>query len=145
MENLVFQAGEGVSRESIRVFFSEREKVVFQVSIRNFSFGRKLVLSSSCKKYIFRLKNCFLGGNYKKFLLWVEKTWLGISFVGCSTISHRISETNSNFHVKWRITERVIMLLCGTSLLVLAKFSFWQGEWALGYHFLEFRQFPNNS
>ena len=28
-------------------------------------------------------------------------------------------------------------------LLVLTKFSFWQGGWALGYHSMKFRHFPD--
>ena len=30
-------------------------------------------------------------------------------------------------------------------LLVLTKFSFWQGDWALGYHSMKFRHFPDIS
>ena len=32
-----------------------------------------------------------------------------------------------------------------SSLLVLMKLSFWRGGWALGYHSMEFRQFPDIS
>ena len=32
-----------------------------------------------------------------------------------------------------------------TVLLILAKFSFWPGDWALGYHSMRFRHFPNVS
>ena len=32
-----------------------------------------------------------------------------------------------------------------SSLLVLMKLSFWRGDWALGYHSMEFRQFPDIS
>ena len=43
------------------------------------------------------------------------------------------------------LRERFNRYFSGLFLLVLAKFSFWQGEWALGYHFLRFRPFPNVS
>ena len=32
-----------------------------------------------------------------------------------------------------------------SSLLVLMKLSFWRGDWALGYHSMEFRQLPDIS
>ena len=38
-----------------------------------------------------------------------------------------------------------LIAIFGTFLLVLIKFSFWQGGWALGYHFMEFRHFPSVS
>ena len=44
-----------------------------------------------------------------------------------TTISHKISKTNSSFHVKQRTTGKVLLLFFGAFLLVLAKFSFWQG------------------
>ena len=40
---------------------------------------------------------------------------------------------------------KVQLLFFGAFLLVLPKFSHWKGEWALGYHFMEFRHFPNIS
>ena len=36
-------------------------------------------------------------------------------------------------------------LFFGTFLLVLAKLSFWWGPWALGYHSMVFRHFPDIS
>ena len=38
--------------------------------------------------------------------------------------------------------QKVLLLFLRTFLLVLTQFLFWQGEWALGYHFLKFRHFP---
>ena len=49
------------------------------------------------------------------------------------SITHKIFETNSSFH----------FLFFKSFLLVLTKLSFWQGEWALGYHSMKFRQFPD--
>ena len=40
---------------------------------------------------------------------------------------------------------KVLLLFFGTFLLVLTGFSFWWGEWELGYYFLKFRHFPNIS
>ena len=62
-----------------------------------------------------------------------------------SIISRKISETNSSFRVKYRTTGNVLLLFFGTFLLVLTTFLFWQAEWALGYHFLKLRHFPNIS
>ena len=62
-----------------------------------------------------------------------------------STITHKISETNSKFHVKKRATGKVSFLFCKNFLLVLTKLSFWQEDWALGYHSINFRHFPNIS
>ena len=45
-------------------------------------------------------------------------------------MTHIIFETNSSFHVKERTTGKV---------------SFWQEDWALGYHSMEFRHFPDIS
>ena len=39
----------------------------------------------------------------------------------------------SGFRVGWRTTGRVQSRFFGTFLLVLTKFSFWWGDWALGY------------
>ena len=49
------------------------------------------------------------------------------------TISHKIFETNSRFHVKFRITGKVLLLFFGTFLLVSTEFLFWEGQWALGF------------
>ena len=58
-----------------------------------------------------------------------------------STIIHRIFGTNSNFHVKWRTTGKAYFLFYKSFLLVLIKFSHWQGDWVLGYHSMGFRHF----
>ena len=60
-----------------------------------------------------------------------------------ATISHKIFGTNSSFHVKERNAGKVQLLFFGTFLLVLPKFSFWQGECALDYHFMKFGHFLN--
>ena len=60
-----------------------------------------------------------------------------------TTITHKISETNSSFHVKQRTTEKSRFFK--SFLLVLTKLPFWQGDWALGYHSMKFRQFLNIS
>ena len=60
-----------------------------------------------------------------------------------STITHKISETNSKFHVALRTGGKVQFLFCKSSLLVLTKILFWQGDWALGYHSMKFRKFPD--
>ena len=44
-----------------------------------------------------------------------------------------------------RATGKVSFLFSRSFLLVLAKLSFWQEDWALGYHSLNFRLFPNIS
>ena len=49
------------------------------------------------------------------------------------TISYKIFETNSRFYVKFRTTGKVLLLFFGTFLLVSTEFSFWEGEWALGF------------
>ena len=62
-----------------------------------------------------------------------------------SAITHKISETNSSFHVKKRTTGKVSFLFSKSFLPVLTKLLFWQGDWALGYHSMKFRHFPNIS
>ena len=49
-----------------------------------------------------------------------------------TTTIHRIFEANSSFHVKQHTTGKVQFLFCNSFLLVLAKFSFWKEDWALG-------------
>ena len=55
----------------------------------------------------------------------------------CAAIIRKLFETNSSFHVKYRTT--------GMFLLVLTKFSFWQEDWALGYHSMKIKRFPDIS
>ena len=62
-----------------------------------------------------------------------------------TAIIHKILETNSSFHVKWGTTGKVYFLFFKSFLLALTKFSFWQEDWALGYHSMNFRHFPNIS
>ena len=56
-----------------------------------------------------------------------------------STIIHKIFETKSSFHMKQCTTEKVQFLFFKSFLLVSTKFSFWQENWALGYHSMKFR------
>ena len=62
-----------------------------------------------------------------------------------STIIHKIFETNSSFHAKLHSMGKFYFLLFKSILLVLTKFSFWQKDWALGYHSMKFRDFPDLS
>ena len=61
------------------------------------------------------------------------------------TISHKIFDTNSSFHVKYRTRGKVLLLFFATFLVVLTQYLFEQGDRALGYHSLKFRHFPNIS
>ena len=61
------------------------------------------------------------------------------------TITHKIFETNSSFHVKQRTTGKVQFLFFKSFLLVLTKLSFSQGGWGLGYDSMKFIQFPDIS
>ena len=47
-----------------------------------------------------------------------------------STITHKISGTNSSFHVKKRTTGKVSFLFSKSFLPVLTKLLFWQEDWA---------------
>ena len=60
-----------------------------------------------------------------------------------TTIIHRIFQSNSSFHMKWYTTGKVYSRFFKRFLLVLTKFSFWQGDWALGYHSMRFLHFPD--
>ena len=43
------------------------------------------------------------------------------------------------------LREKFNFYFCKSFLLVLTKFSFWQEDWALGYHSMKFRLFPDIS
>ena len=62
-----------------------------------------------------------------------------------ATTIHKIFETNSSFHVKYCTTEKFNFCFSKSFLVVLTKFSFWQEDWALGYHSIRFRLFPDIS
>ena len=62
-----------------------------------------------------------------------------------ATINRKIFEGNSSFYVKLRTAEKVQFPSFKRFSLVLAKSSFWQGHWALGYHSMGFGQFPDIS
>ena len=48
------------------------------------------------------------------------------------------------FRVAWAVLVwRVAFLFLGGFLLVLGKFSFWPGNWALGCHSMGFGRFPD--
>ena len=77
---------------------------------------------------------------FLEILIWSTSSKLrtydtDFNFTGLrTTTSHKIFETNSSFHVKWRTTGKVLLLIFGTFLLVLTEFSFWHGGWVLDYH-----------
>ena len=58
-------------------------------------------------------------------------------------ITHKISETNFNLQLKWRTTRKISVFQELSSSI--NKLSFWQKGWALGYHSIRFRQFPDIS
>ena len=58
------------------------------------------------------------------------------NFRNLDTISCKIFETNSSFHVGQRTTD---------FFASATKNLFCQGGWALGYHFMKFKHFPNIS
>ena len=60
-------------------------------------------------------------------------------------ITHKVTETNSTFHMEWHIAGKVEFLCVKSFILILTKLSFWQGDWALGFHSMELRQFPGVS
>ena len=53
-------------------------------------------------------------------------------------ITHKIFQTNSNFHVKQRTVGKVRFQFFKSLLLVLTTFLFWQEDWALGYSSMTF-------
>ena len=59
------------------------------------------------------------------------------------TMSHKIFETNSSFHIKQRTTQKLELLFCARFMLVLSKFSCFLEDWALAYHSTKFRVFAN--
>ena len=61
------------------------------------------------------------------------------------TINHKITGANSTFLMKERTVGKDECLFFKIFLLVLTKLSFWEGDWALGYHSLKLRQFPDIS
>ena len=56
------------------------------------------------------------------------------------TITSKISKTNSYFHLDQLATRKADFIFFKSFLLVLTKLVFWQGDWALSYHPMEFRQ-----
>ena len=59
------------------------------------------------------------------------------------TIIHKIFETDSSFHVKQRTVGKVQVLFFCRFLLLLAKFSFREEDWALGSNCMIFLICPN--
>ena len=68
-----------------------------------------------------------------------------LGYSRAAAVGRKVSEASSGFYVGQSTARKVLLLFFGTFLPVLAKFSFWRGEWALGYHFMVFRHFPNIS
>ena len=64
---------------------------------------------------------------------------------GGGAIISVMSGTGSGLRVAWRTAVGVWFLFWGGFLLVLAKFSFWPGHWALGYHSMGFGHFTDIS
>ena len=60
-----------------------------------------------------------------------------------STVISGVSETGSGFHV--RTAGKVQFMVFGRLLLVPAKFSFPEGDWALGNYSIKLLDFPNIS
>ena len=61
------------------------------------------------------------------------------------TISYKLFETNSSFHLKLHTTEKVWFLFFKIFLLGLIKFSFLQEDCTQGYHSMGFSSFPDIS
>ena len=59
------------------------------------------------------------------------------------TFIHKIFKTNSSFHVKYRTARKVSVFQ--EFFDILNKISFWQENWALEYHSMKFRHFPDIS
>ena len=53
--------------------------------------------------------------------------------------------TGSSFRMGRCTARGVSFLFFKSFLLVLAELSFWRGGWALGYHSMGFRHFPDVS
>ena len=68
---------------------------------------------------------------------------LAHSSIGSSAVAHGIFGASSSFRVKWSTVRKVSFLFFKSFLLILAKPSVWRGDWALGYHSMEFRHFPD--
>ena len=64
----------------------------------------------------------------------------GVSHVAVSVVARGMSGAGSGFRVDWRIAAKVYFLFFKSFPLVLASLLFWRGDWALGYHCIEFRQ-----
>ena len=70
--------------------------------------------------------------------------WKYMSIMVITTIINKIFETNSNFHVKQRITGKVQFLFFNTFFASINKiFFFSQKNWALGYHSMRLWDFLN--
>ena len=61
------------------------------------------------------------------------------------TAIHKIFETNLFFMGSSALREKFSFCFFKSFLLAVAKFSIWQGDWALGYHSMGFRHFPDIS
>ena len=78
-----------------------------------------------------------------------ELVVLAIYFYSAS-ISCGVFEAGSGFRVGRRTARGSgwgwgLVPFFGAFVLVLAKFSFWRGDWGLGYHSMGIRHFPNIS
>ena len=57
----------------------------------------------------------------------------------------KIFERSSSFHMKYHTTGKFEFLFFSSFLLALTKILFWEDDWALGYHSMKFRDFPDVS
>ena len=80
----------------------------------------------------------------------MEKTAKACNNSACFFYIIGYDKINYNLHQKKNIIEDFIgeswpPLPPGSPAPVLTKHFFWQGEWALGYHSMKLRQFPDIS
>ena len=61
------------------------------------------------------------------------------------TISCKMFETNSSFHLTQRTKEKVEFLFLKSFVAELTKYFSWQDDWTLGYDSMKFRHFPDIS
>ena len=127
LENLVFQRSTSFSLDSIRNFLFEHEKLAFLklgYVISSFKPAQKifcwdffgqdcLICTASRVQKEFYLKNCFLGGKYNKFFLWIEKSFgARISLDGYARLFHfrlllRIILTDTKLSSHFKISKMI--------------------------------------
>ena len=130
------------------------DQILFDISLQLMFFS-----STEFRKLSIRFNSFLLTSLTFSQLFWSPLYYIITFSVGSSGISLELLSwrfatwtrfckptiIHISFHVRQRTTRKVLLLFFGTFLLVLTKFSFWQGKWALGYHFMKCRHFPNIS